>query len=87
MDPVKLSGVADWPAPKRLKDTQAFMGFANFYRRFIKDFSEITRPMNDLTKKNTPWNWGMEQQQAFDILKKKFTEAPVLRMADPSKKY
>jgi len=87
MDPVKLSGVADWPTPKKLKDIQAFMGFANFYRRFIKDFSEIARPMNDLTKKNTLWNWDTEQQQAFDILKKKFTEAPVLKMADPSKKY
>jgi len=87
MDPVKLSGVADWPTPRRLKDIQAFMGFANFYRRFIKDFSEIARPMNDLTKKNTPWNWGAEQQQAFKILKKKFTEAPVLKMADPAKKY
>jgi len=81
MDPVKLSRVADWPMPKKLKDIQAFMGFANFYRRFIKHFSEIVRPMNNLTKKNTPWNWGLEQQKAFDILKKKFTEAPVLRMA------
>jgi len=87
MDPVKHSGVTDWPTPKKLKDIQAFMGFANFYRRFIKDFSEIARPMNDLTKKNTLWNWGAEQQQVFKILKKKFTEAPVLKMADPAKKY
>ena len=62
MDPIKLSGVADWPTPRKLKDVQGFMGFTNFYRRFIKDFSEIMRPMNNLTKKNTPWKWEKEQE-------------------------
>ena len=87
MDPTKLSGVADWPTPKKLKDIQGFMGFANFYRRFIKDFSEIARPLNDLTKKNTTWEWGEKQQLAFLNLKKEFTTAPVLRMPDPTKQY
>ena len=87
MDPIKIKGVSDWPTPKKLKDVQAFMGFANFYRRFIKDFSEIARPMNNLTKKNTTWEWGEKQEKAFQYLKLRFTEAPVLKMPDPNKPY
>jgi hypothetical protein len=87
MDPIKLSGVADWPTPRRLKDVQGFMGFANFYRRFIKGFSEIARPMNNLAKKDKIWKWEEEQQNAFDELKRAFTTAPVLKMPDPNKKY
>lgn len=87
MDPVKLSGVADCPTPKKLKDVQGFMGFANFYRRFIQDFSKITRPMNDLTKKNILWEWGEKQIQSFKELKRQFTTAPILKMPDPAKQY
>ena len=87
MDPIKLTGVANWSTPKKLKEVQAFMGFANFYRRFIKNFSEIARPLNNLAKKNTPWKWEEEQQRAFMELKKKFTEEPILWMPDPKKQY
>jgi len=87
MDPIKMAGVADWPTPKKLKESQGFMGFANFYRRFIKGFSEIARPLNNLAKKDNPWRWEEEQQKAFDTLKKAFTTAPVLKMPDPNKKY
>ena len=68
MDPAKVEAIVAWEAPKNLKALQAFTGFANFYRRFIKDFSGIARPLNDLTKKDTPWRWGPEQQKAFDTL-------------------
>lgn len=87
MDPIKLSGVADWPTPKKLKDIQGFMGFANFYRRFIQDFSKIARHMNDLMKKNIPWEWGEKQIQSFEELKRWFTMAPILKMPDPAKQY
>ena len=83
MDPAKVEAIAGWDTPKNLKALQAFTGFANFYRRFIKDFSGIARPLNDLTKKNTPWKWGPEQQKAFDTLKKMFISQPVLRMWHP----
>ena len=87
MDPIKLKGVADWPTPRKLKDVQGFMGFANFYRRFIQDFSEIARPLNNLTKKSVTWTWDKEHEAAFQSLKKKFIEAPCLKMPDPNKKY
>lgn len=58
MDPVKVAGVADWPTPRNLKEVQSFIGFANFYRRFIADFSSIARPLFDLTKKTVPWPWN-----------------------------
>jgi len=54
MDPVKLRAIQDWPVPKSIKDTQKFLGFCNFYRRFVKDYSTIARPLFDLTKKTTP---------------------------------
>jgi hypothetical protein len=84
MDPVKVKGVADWPTPVKLRDVRAFLGFAGFYRRFIRNFSRLARPMNDLTKKDTPWTWGSLQQQSFDNMKARFTDAPVLLQPDLS---
>jgi hypothetical protein len=87
MDPVKVEGVKKWPTPTCVKDIQAFMGFANFYRRFILGFSNIARPMNDLLRKGVKWNWGEKQQKAFDELKERFTSAPILVMPDSEKKH
>ena len=52
----------------------------NFYHRFIENFAKMSKPLFDLTKKNYTWNWGIEQQNAFKVLKKAFTTAPVLRI-------
>jgi hypothetical protein len=84
MDPGKVSAVRDWPTPTTLRDVRAFIGFSNFYRRFIKDFSSITRPLHDLTKKDVPWQWHAEQQHAFDTLKEKFCQEPILKVYDPN---
>ena len=54
MDPVKLDGIAKWPTPVKVKDVRSFLGFANFYCRFIPDYSAVARPLIDLTKKNMP---------------------------------
>ena len=54
MDPVKVKGVMEWPTPRNWREVQSFLGFANFYRRFIKDFSLHARPLFDLTKKEEP---------------------------------
>ncbi len=70
MDPTKLLGIAEWPTPTKLHDVRAFLGFAGFYRRFIRNFSHLARPLNDLTRKNTPWSWTTECEQAFQALKK-----------------
>ena len=78
MDPAKVKAVTDWPTPKNLKDVRGFVGFANFYRRFIKDFSKICRPLHDLTKKDVPFHWGLAQAEAFETLKHAFTTRPVI---------
>jgi hypothetical protein len=73
MDPVKVAGVVDWPKPQNKKEVQSFLGFTNFYRQFIQDFSHHARPLFDLTGKNAPWTWGEAQQTAFDELKRAVT--------------
>lgn len=85
MDPAKVKTIHDWLPPPNLKDLQKFLGFANFYRRFIRDFSKIATPLNRLLKKDIPWCWGDEQQYAFDDLKTAFATAPVLAMFDYTK--
>jgi hypothetical protein len=82
MDPVKVAGVADWPKPQNKKEVQSFLGFTNFYRWFIQDFSHHVRPLFDLTGKNAPWTWGEAQQTAFNELKHAVTSQPVLMFAD-----
>jgi hypothetical protein len=83
MDPAKLSGITTWPVPKKLKDLQAFLGFCNFYHRFILNYSTIARPPFELSKKDTPFVWHSIQDSAFCTLKKVFTTAPVLGLPDP----
>ena len=87
MDSVKLKGIQDWPTPSTVKQVWSFLGFGNFYRKFIKKFSELARPLNDLLKKDKKFKWTQECQQAFDTLKQKFTEEPVLMMPDQSRPY
>jgi hypothetical protein len=69
MDPVKVAGIADWPAPTDKKEVQSFLGFTNFYRRFIQDLSHYSRLLFDLMKDSVRWKWSEEEQLAFDLLK------------------
>jgi len=78
MDPIKVAGVHEWPTPESRTDVQAFVGFVNFYRRFIQDFSTIARPFFDLTRSDHAWNWGTKEQEAFECLKMAVTTAPIL---------
>jgi len=80
IDEEKLSGVLEWPVLTKVKQVQTFLGFVNFYHRFIENFAKMSKLLSDLTKKNCTWNWGIEQQNAFEVLKKAFTMAPVLRI-------
>jgi len=68
MDPVKLQVVKDWPRPKSVKDIQKFLGFCNFYRRFVHAYSTLARPLFDLTKKTTTWTWTPACEAAFTSL-------------------
>ena len=72
----KVAAIKDWPVPRRVKDVQSFLGFCNFYRRFIKSFSENSRVLSDLTKKDVVWNWTPECQAAFEKLKSSILNAP-----------
>ena len=86
MDQEKVKAITKWPEPKNLKEVQAFLGFANFYQRFIQGYSKVVTPLTTLTKKKQPLNWGKEQRNAFHRLKKKFILAPILASFDPEKK-
>lgn len=86
MDPAKVEAVLQWPAPKTVKDVRAFLGFANFYRRFIAKYSGIVAPLVQLTRETTPWEWTTARQAAFDALKVAFTSAPILTHYDPGRK-
>jgi hypothetical protein len=85
MDPVKVKAIADWPTPRNLHELQGFLGFANFYRRFIKDFAKIARPLNDLTKKDVQWTWNRSQHRAFQTLKETFLQKPILVVWEPNR--
>jgi len=85
MDPIKLKGIFDWPAPSTIKEIRKFLGFCNFYRKFIKDYTKIASPINQLVKKNMKFIWTEEAQKAFDKLKKKFKEKPILITPNPTK--
>jgi len=78
MDPVKVARVHDWPTLENWTDVQAFIGFVNFYHRFIRDFSTIARPLFDLTYSNKAWNWDAKEQEAFECLKTAVTTTLVL---------
>jgi len=84
---VKVNGVLSWPEPKNVKDIRKFLGLANYYRRFIKIFAQVARPMNVLMRKDAKWQWGQEQQKAFDKLKRIFTTRPVLAVPDLDKEF
>ena len=87
MDPVKVAGVAEWPVPNNKKEVQSFLGFINFYRRFIQDFLHHARPLFNLTKNNVKWLWSKDEQSAFDTLKSLVTSAPILTSPDNSKPF
>ena len=72
MDPGKVAAVKDWPTHTTLEEVRVFTGFANFYRRFIKDFSTMAGPLHDLTKKDVPWHWNKEQQEVFEAIQRMF---------------
>ena len=82
MSTAKVESVRNWPVPRNVKDVQACLGFANFYRRFIEGFSKICKPLTDLTQKDKMFEWTSECEEAFRCLKTKFTEGPILAHFD-----
>ncbi|KAJ9552642.1 hypothetical protein OSB04_016687 [Centaurea solstitialis] len=82
VDPAKISEVLQRGIPKIPFEIRSFLGLAGYYRRFIQDFSKIALPLTSLTKKSDAFSWGGKQQEAFDELRKRLCEAPVLTLPE-----
>ena len=81
----KIKRVLEWLTLKYVKDVQKFLGLANYYYQFIQGFASITRLLYNTVKKNRKWKWTEKQEKAFEELKKKFTQEPVLVVPDLDK--
>ncbi|SJL15225.1 uncharacterized protein ARMOST_18711 [Armillaria ostoyae] len=86
MDPVKLAGIAEWPTPMKKKELQSFLGFTNFYRKFIKNYSKVVCALTQLTG-NAEWTWGAAQNQAFQQLKKQMAEDVILAIPNATRRF
>ena len=84
VEPIKIEAIQSWPTPISLINVQSFLGLANFYRRFIANFSTKASALTDLLRKDRPFKWTEAQETAFANLKKALTHTPVLRPADPT---
>ncbi|WVZ70542.1 hypothetical protein U9M48_019201 [Paspalum notatum var. saurae] len=87
IDPSKVKDVLNWKQPETVTEIRSFLGLAGYYRRFIKDFSKIAKPMTSLTKKNAKFVWGPKCEDGFRELKKLLTTAPVLAQPDVTKPF
>lgn len=81
----KVKAILDWPEPRTVTHVRAFLGLANYYRTFIRNFGHFAAPLTDLTKKDQTFHWGELEQSAFDALKNAVTTAPVLALHDHTK--
>ncbi|GFW22508.1 retrovirus-related Pol polyprotein from transposon 17.6 [Trichonephila clavipes] len=82
VDPEKVASILYIPPPKNVKELQSFLQTCSWFRRYIQDFAKISRPLSYLTKKKIQWQWGFDQQNAFQTLKNCLTTSPVLKQAD-----
>jgi len=85
MDEEKIQMIKEWKEPTNIKGIQSFLGFANFYRRFTQDYSQITTPLTRLKRKEIDWKWGDEQQTACEMLKPAMVTEPILQHFDPER--
>ncbi|GJZ44102.1 reverse transcriptase domain-containing protein [Tanacetum coccineum] len=82
VDPAKIEAVKNWASPTTPTEIRQFLGLAGYYRRFIKDFSKIAKSLTELTQKNKKYIWGEDKESAFQLLKKKLYEAPILALPE-----
>lgn len=86
-DPVKVRAVLDWPQPSNRRQLQCFLGFANFYRWFVQNFSQIALPLTSLTSPKVCFQWDQEAQLAFTDLKERFATSPILRQLNQDQQF
>ena len=85
VDPLKTAAIWEWAKPTKVKEVQRFMGFCNFYRRFIEGFSRKARPLYQLTRKDKKWEWGKKEDEAFNEIRTHLTSAPTLIHFNPQR--
>ena len=86
-DPEKVKAVREWPVPETVKEVQSFLGMAGYYRQYMPDFSTIAKQLSHLSNKDVAWHWGPECQEAFEEIKRRLTQAPILGYPDPRLTY
>ncbi|GKD70125.1 putative reverse transcriptase domain-containing protein, partial [Tanacetum coccineum] len=84
VDPAKIEAIKNWASPTTPSEIRQFLGLAGYYTRFIEGFSKIAKPMTELTQKNKKFDWGEEQEEAFQLLKQKLCAAPILALSEGS---
>jgi hypothetical protein len=87
VDPSKVQDVLSWKAPTSVDDIRSFLGLAGYYRRFIEEFSKISKPMTELLEKDKKFKWTSACEASFQELKKRLTTAPILVMPDMGKPF
>ncbi|GJS26089.1 putative nucleotidyltransferase, ribonuclease H [Tanacetum coccineum] len=87
VDPAKIEAIKNWAAPTTPTEVRQFLGLTGYYRRFIKEFSLISKPLTKLTQKNKPYVWGDDEEEAFQTLKLKLCSAPILSLPEGSEDF
>ena len=87
MNPEKIEGITKMSTPRTKKQVKSFVSMCSFYRKFVRSFSEVSRPLTEMLKNHVKFRWGPEQQDAFDSLKQKIVECPILQFPDLSKEF
>ena len=85
--PEKLESIKNMPSPTTPKEVKQFLGLIGYYRKFIPKFSDVARPLTNLTKKDVPFEWTPDCQQTFQLLKDLLMAEPILKYSDPNKPY
>ncbi|PKI60673.1 hypothetical protein CRG98_018920 [Punica granatum] len=87
VDEEKVKAIKNWPTPKSVTEVRSFHGLASFYRRFVRDFSILAAPLTEVVKKDIGFKWGVEQEQAFNLIKERLCSTPLLVLLDFSKTF
>ena len=82
VDPKKIASILEWKTPANVRNIREFLGLAGYYRKFVKDFSKIAKPITELLKKENTFEWSPECEKSFQELKLRLMSAPILIMLD-----